>query len=205
MTKHQPRVHTNSPVRSSPRPWVPDGTGAPSAFPRASHPAITRGARRGRGQVIEHGPEPTLYVIDLASNPALITRYVRPRVALADAALSARLFLSPRIQQRRVVEPGRRSSGSTSGRRSDLVRSRDCVQSASHMRCANEFRSNPGYPDAAGLPLGGSTAGSVVWAWRTMVALDEITLRRGTSRARRPGVSRLGRRPEDRRPLAAHA
>jgi hypothetical protein len=93
MTKHQPRVHTNSPVRSSPRPWVPDGTGAPSAFPRASHPAITRGARRGRGQVTEHGPEPTLYVIDLASNPALITRYVRPRVALAIRAVSTRPLL----------------------------------------------------------------------------------------------------------------
>jgi hypothetical protein len=47
VTKHQPRVHTNSPVRSSPRPWLPDGTGTPSAFPRASHPAITHGARRG--------------------------------------------------------------------------------------------------------------------------------------------------------------
>ena len=41
------------------------------------------------GQVIEHGPEPTLYVIDLASNPALITRYVRPRVARDDAEADA--------------------------------------------------------------------------------------------------------------------
>jgi hypothetical protein len=33
------------------RPW---------AFPRASHPAVTGGARRGWGQAIEHGPQTTL-------------------------------------------------------------------------------------------------------------------------------------------------
>ena len=44
---HMRATSRRRPVRSSPRPWVPDGTGTPSAFPRASHPAITRGARRG--------------------------------------------------------------------------------------------------------------------------------------------------------------
>ena len=33
-----------------------------------------------------HGPETTLYVIDLASKPASFTRSVRPRVALVKAA-----------------------------------------------------------------------------------------------------------------------
>ena len=46
-----------SPVRSSPRLWPPDGSGASWAFPRASHPAITRSARRGGDGSIEHGPE----------------------------------------------------------------------------------------------------------------------------------------------------
>jgi hypothetical protein len=53
---------SNSPVRSSPRLKPPDGTGAPWAFPRASHPADQGpdDARQGRGQAIEHGPETTL-------------------------------------------------------------------------------------------------------------------------------------------------
>ena len=81
LTKHQPRVQACSPVRSFARPWLPDGTGASPAFPRAWHARPCGRRTTGRGQVIEHGPEPTLYVIDLASNPALITRYVRPCVA----------------------------------------------------------------------------------------------------------------------------
>ncbi len=57
------RVHTISPVRSSPRLWLPDETGALGLEPRASHPALTSDARRsGDRQVIEHGPESTLYV-----------------------------------------------------------------------------------------------------------------------------------------------
>jgi hypothetical protein len=47
LTEHQPRVHASSPVRTSPRPWLPGWNESPSALRRASHPAITRGARRG--------------------------------------------------------------------------------------------------------------------------------------------------------------
>jgi hypothetical protein len=39
LTRHQPRVHTCSPVRSSPACDRPDGTGRPWAQTRASHPA----------------------------------------------------------------------------------------------------------------------------------------------------------------------
>ncbi len=47
LTKHQPRVQTISPVRSSPRLWLPDETGTLGLEPRASHPALTSHARRG--------------------------------------------------------------------------------------------------------------------------------------------------------------
>jgi hypothetical protein len=53
---------------------------APSFAPRPYGPRTSRW-----GQVIKHGPEPTLYVIDLASDPALISQYVRPHVARDNA------------------------------------------------------------------------------------------------------------------------
>jgi hypothetical protein len=58
---------SNSPVRSSPRLW-PRMERGPLGFPRASHPTVTSGARRGRGQAIEHGPGTTLYDISRTSN-----------------------------------------------------------------------------------------------------------------------------------------
>ena len=64
-----------------PSPVAPAWNSSSFGFPRASHTRDYSQRTSGRGQVIEHGPEPTLYVIDLASNPALITRYVRPCVA----------------------------------------------------------------------------------------------------------------------------
>ena len=87
MTKHQPRVQAISPVRSSPRLWPPDEAGALELEPRASHLGRCRRRTSRWGQVIEHGPGPTLYVIDLASIPALFSQCVRPRVARDDAAL----------------------------------------------------------------------------------------------------------------------
>ena len=69
----------------------PGWDGTPFGFPPGFAPRDYSQRTPGRGQVTEHGPEPTLYIIDLASNPALITRYVRPRVALAIPALSTRL------------------------------------------------------------------------------------------------------------------
>ena len=57
--------------------WISSVFGFPSSFAPRDYSQRTS----GRGQVIEHGPEPTLYVIDLASNHALISQCVRPRVA----------------------------------------------------------------------------------------------------------------------------
>src|SRR4051795_13432766 len=44
LTRHT-RVHCHSPVRSSPCLWPPGGAAALGLLPRASHPALTRGAR----------------------------------------------------------------------------------------------------------------------------------------------------------------
>jgi hypothetical protein len=71
-----------------PSPVAPGWDGNPFGFPPGFAPRDYSRRTPGRGQVTEHEPEPTLYVIDLASNPTLITRYVRPRVALAGRALS---------------------------------------------------------------------------------------------------------------------
>ena len=56
VTRHQPRVHSRSPVRSSPRPWLPGWNRGPPAFPRAPHPAVTSNARQGRGQASSTRP-----------------------------------------------------------------------------------------------------------------------------------------------------
>ena len=85
ITKHQPRVHTNSPVRSSPRLTLPDGTGASWALPRASHPALTGDARRGGDRssstdlkhALRHRP---------SLQSCVFTQCVRPRVARDNAA-----------------------------------------------------------------------------------------------------------------------
>ena len=80
MTKHQPRVHafhpSDLPLACDPR-MEQSSFGFPPSFAPRDHSQRTS----GRGQVIEHGPEPTLYLIDLASNHALISQCVRPRVA----------------------------------------------------------------------------------------------------------------------------
>jgi hypothetical protein len=91
ITKHQPRVHACSPVRSSPRLWLPDATAASWASPPSFAPRPYKRRTSRWGQAIEHGPETTLYVIDLASNPTLFSQCVRPRVARdnADASASA--------------------------------------------------------------------------------------------------------------------
>ena len=46
----------NSPVRSSSRPWPPVMRGGPSAFPWASHPAVTSNARQGEDRPPDTGP-----------------------------------------------------------------------------------------------------------------------------------------------------
>jgi hypothetical protein len=79
---------SNSPVRSSPRLWHPDGAGALGLEPRASPPAITRSARRGGDRpsstslkhALRHRHRPSL-------QSCVFTQCVRPRVARDQAEL----------------------------------------------------------------------------------------------------------------------
>ena len=66
--------------------WIESHFGFPPSFAPRDYSQRTS----GRGQVIEHGPGPTLYVIDLASNHALISQCVRPRVARDKAGVVPR-------------------------------------------------------------------------------------------------------------------
>ena len=66
--------------------WIESHFGFPPSFAPRDYSQRTS----GRGQVIEHGPEPTLYVIDLASIPALFSQCVRPRVARDGGAVLPR-------------------------------------------------------------------------------------------------------------------
>ena len=61
LTRHQPRVHTCSPVQSSPRLWPPGWNGPPLGFPPSFAPRRPGAERRtsGREQAIEHGPGTT--------------------------------------------------------------------------------------------------------------------------------------------------
>jgi hypothetical protein len=60
-----------------PSPVAPGWVESPWASPRASHPAVTGGARRGRGQVVEHGPGTTRsHQVD--PRIRYFTRFVRP-------------------------------------------------------------------------------------------------------------------------------
>ncbi len=61
--------------------------GRPWAFPRASHPAITSGARRGWGQAIEHGPGTTLYDIRRTSNQRVHSMRATSRRTVQSRAL----------------------------------------------------------------------------------------------------------------------
>jgi hypothetical protein len=58
ITRHQRRfTQFTRPV--CPLPVTPGWNRGPSAFPWASHPAVTSDARQGRGQAFEHGPGTT--------------------------------------------------------------------------------------------------------------------------------------------------
>ncbi len=79
ITRHQRRfTQFTRPV--CPLPVTPGRNRDPSAFPQASHPAVTSDARQGWGQAFEHGPGTTqpAYAGPPICKP---TRYVRPRVA----------------------------------------------------------------------------------------------------------------------------
>ena len=68
-----------------PLPVAPGCNGSVLGFTPSFAPRPCGRRTSGWGQVIEHGPETTLYVIDLASNPALFSQCVRPRVARDNA------------------------------------------------------------------------------------------------------------------------
>jgi hypothetical protein len=61
LTRHLPKVHTCSPVRSSPRRWPPGWNGPPLGFPPGFAPRRPGAGQRtpGRRQAIGHGPGPT--------------------------------------------------------------------------------------------------------------------------------------------------
>ncbi len=101
-----PRVHTNSPVRSSPRLWPPDETAASWALPPSFAPGPYEPRTSGWGQVIEHGPESTLYVI-------------------IDSSLQSCVDLSMRATSRRTRQTSSLVEGPTSGSKRSRVRAAD--------------------------------------------------------------------------------
>ena len=70
-----------------PSPVTPGCNGSVLGFTPSFAPRPCGRRTSKWGQVIEHGPETTLYVIDLASNPALFSQCVRPRVARDEAVV----------------------------------------------------------------------------------------------------------------------
>jgi hypothetical protein len=76
LTRHQPRVHTCSPVRSSPACGHPDGTGRPWAAPWASHPVGQEpdDARQGGDRPSSTDLEllAQLTIVDLQSSSSLV-------------------------------------------------------------------------------------------------------------------------------------
>jgi hypothetical protein len=83
----------------------------PLGFPRASHPTVTSGARRGRGQAIEHGPETTLYDISRTSNQRVhsvraTSRRTVPSDRLRGARDGARNTRNGAARHERDIETG---------------------------------------------------------------------------------------------------
>ena len=108
MTRHQ-RGFKQFTRPVFPSPVAPGWNRSPWAFPPSFAPRPHGRRTSGWGQAIEHGPETTLYVIDLASKPASFTRNVRPRVALVKAALSGRASLVAQVVRKGSRRrPGRR-------------------------------------------------------------------------------------------------
>ena len=93
-----------------PSPGAPGWISSTLGFPPSFAPRDYSQRTSGTGQVIEHGPEPTLYLIDLASNHALISQCVRPRVARDDAAVRAAGHYSSWGCERVSRAPGGRDS-----------------------------------------------------------------------------------------------
>jgi hypothetical protein len=125
-----PRVHvlhpSDLPLACGPR-MEHGPLGIPPSFAPHDHSQRTS----GRGQVIEHGPETTLYVIDLASSPASFTqmratsRRTRHRRSLVREARRPRAMIHG-LTRRRAHGAERTTSGIgrlTSRRRTSWRRS----------------------------------------------------------------------------------
>jgi hypothetical protein len=99
----------------------PDGSSRPWALPRASHPAITRDARRGGDRPTEHVPGTTaqLTSVDLQSSSSLnvcdLTSHVAMRasgcVDLVNESSSARRSTSPQASARSWFAGARPADG----------------------------------------------------------------------------------------------
>ena len=118
-----------------PSPGAPGWISSTLGFPPSFAPRDYSQRTSGTGQVIEHGPEPTLYLIDLASNHALISQCVRPRVARDDAEVSS-YCLSCRCQRWSTARCRRRPGR---WRRSGPSRAR-CVPAGSRRSCGAGYR-----------------------------------------------------------------
>jgi hypothetical protein len=85
LTRHQPRVHTCSPVRSSPRLWPPGWNRQPLGLNLGlrTPPAKSRQRTPRWGQAIEHGPGTTaqLTSVDLQSDSSLVVCDLASHVA----------------------------------------------------------------------------------------------------------------------------
>jgi len=93
LTRHQPRVHACSPVRSSPACGRPDGTGRPWALRRASHPADQEpdDARRGGDRPSSTDLEllAQLTSVDLQSGSSLVVCDLASHVAKRSSGIAA--------------------------------------------------------------------------------------------------------------------
>jgi hypothetical protein len=77
ITEHA-KIHLRSPVRPSPRPSFPGGTGTLRLLPWASHPAVTHNARQGGDSPLDTGPD---HILVKRPPVVVITHYVRHHVA----------------------------------------------------------------------------------------------------------------------------
>lgn len=103
ITEHA-KIHSRSPVRPSPRPPPPDGTGTASAFPWASHPAVTHGARQGGDGPSDTGPDHTL--IDQPPNGATTHHGEVGPERPADVATGGFLRAASRTRRAPLRAPG---------------------------------------------------------------------------------------------------
>ncbi len=102
------------PVRSTPRLLRPDGTSALGLEPQSFAPRVTRSARRGAGQAIEHGPEtrfttstePPILRVHSMRATSRRTRHCRSVAEGRPAAAAVRPLVGYSIRARGFTAPG---------------------------------------------------------------------------------------------------